>query len=93
MFLFPGFEKLDWGKGIHLNNVKPEWRDILNIIQRYITFEGWFVAVFRYHLSFSLHLNGESKLNFPYLFNTIENMVRGVRNQPDHNSHLVFHHG
>ena len=23
MFLLPGFEKLDWGKGIHLNNVNP----------------------------------------------------------------------
>ena len=23
MFLFPIFEKLDWGKGIHLNNVNP----------------------------------------------------------------------
>ena len=24
MFLLPSFKKLDWGKGIHLNNVKPE---------------------------------------------------------------------
>ena len=23
MFLCPSFEKLDWGKGIHLNNAKP----------------------------------------------------------------------
>ena len=57
-FLFPYFEKLNWGKGIHLNNVKPEWRDILNIIQHYITYEGHFAIVSKYHLRFLLHSNG-----------------------------------
>ena len=32
MFLFPHFKKIDWDKGIHLNNVKPEWRYVLNIV-------------------------------------------------------------
>ena len=93
MFLLPSFEKLDWGKGIHLNNVKSKWRDILNIIQIYITREGRFTTMFRYHLRFLMHLNGESRLNFPYyLFKSIENMVTRVRNHPDHNTHSVFHH-
>ena len=95
MFLLPGFEKLDWDKGIHLNNIKPEWRNILNIIQRYITCEGRFAIVFRYHLRFLLHLNGESILNFPCynLFKSIEKVVTQVRNHPEHTSHSIFHHG
>ena len=46
-FLLPSLKKLDWGNWIYLNNVNPEWRDILNSIQRYITCEGWFETAFR----------------------------------------------
>ena len=81
MFLLPGFKKLDWGKGIHLNNVKPEWRDVLNIIRRYITCEGRFATVFKYHLRLLLHFNRESRINLPfYLFKIIEKMVTLVKN-------------
>ena len=91
MFLLPSFEKLYWGKGINLNNVKLEWRDILNIFQCYITFKGRFATMFRYHLSFLLHLNGESKLNLSYrMFKIIKKMVTRVRKHPNHTSHLCF---
>ena len=66
IFLLARFENMDWGKGIHLNNVKTEWRDALNIIQHHITHDGRFATVFKYHLRFLLHLNGESKINLPY---------------------------
>ena len=58
LYLFPGYEKLYWSKGIHLNNVKQEWRDVLSIVHGYIAYEGRFATVFRYHLRFLLHLNG-----------------------------------
>ena len=94
MILFPSFKNINWGKGIHLNNVKLEWRDVLNIVQCYITCEGQFATMFRYHLRFFLHLNGESRLNIPfYMSKILENMVTRVRNHPDHTSHSMFHHG
>ena len=37
MYLLPGYEDLDWSKGIHLNDVKQEWRDVLSIVHHYIT--------------------------------------------------------
>ena len=46
-FLFPSFEKLEWSKGIHLSRVKPEWREILNVFQHYITCEGYFATIFK----------------------------------------------
>ena len=75
-FLLLGFEKLDWGKGIHVNNVNHSWRYILNVVQCYITCEGHFTTILRYHLRFLIHLNGESILKFPYYpFKSIEKMV------------------
>ena len=83
-FLLPGFEILDWSKGIHLNKVKLE-RD---------PHEGPFATVFRYHLRFLLHINGSSNMNLPYyLLKSIEKMISGVKNHPEHSSHSVFHHG
>ena len=46
-FLLPGFESLDWSKRIHLNKVRPEWRNMLKVVQCYITCEGRFSTVFR----------------------------------------------
>ena len=81
MFLLHGYEKLYWSKGSHLNNIKQEWRDMLNVVQRYITCEGRFATVFKYHLRFLLHLNGESRLNLPYyLLKSLEKMVTRVKN-------------
>ena len=58
-FLLPIFENIDWSKGIHLNRIKPEWINMLKVVQCYITCEGRFATVFRYHLRFVLHINGE----------------------------------
>ena len=93
-FLFLGFESLNWSKGIHLNRVKAEWRDILRVFQRYITCEGHFSTIFRYHLRFMLHINRESKLNLPYyMLKSVEKMIVRVRNHPKNSIHSVFHQG
>ena len=61
------------------------------MVQRYITCEGRFATIFRYHLRFLLHTNGESKLNLPYyLFKSIEKIIAREIHHPDHS---VFHHG
>ena len=91
MLLYLGYEKLNWSKGIHLNNVKQEWRDVLNVAQRYITCEGRFATVFRYHLRFLLHLNRESRLNLPYyMFKSLEKMVTRGKNHLGHTVTLFF---
>ena len=42
----------DWGKGVHVQNFKLEWRDPTKIVQSYITYEGIFSPVFKYHIRF-----------------------------------------
>ena len=50
-FLLPEVEA-DWGKGVHVQNFKPEWREPISILQSYITCEGIFSFVFKYHIRF-----------------------------------------
>ena len=56
----------DWGKGVHIHNFKPEWREPINIVQSYITCEGIFASIFKYHIIFLQHLSQESKMNLPF---------------------------
>ena len=56
-FLLPGNETLEWGKVIHLEKFKPEWKEAIGIVQSYITCEGIFTLVFKYHIRFLQHLN------------------------------------
>ena len=41
-----------WGKGVHIQNFKPKWREPIKILQRYITCEGIYAFVFKYHFFF-----------------------------------------
>ena len=56
-FLLPGNKTLDWSKVVHFENFKPEWREEIGIIQSYITCDGRFASVFKYHVRFLQHLN------------------------------------
>ena len=47
----------DWGKGVHVQNFKPKWRDPIKSLQSYITCEYIFASVFKYHIKFLQHLN------------------------------------
>ena len=93
MFLIPGHDTLDWSKGIHVNSLKEEWRHVLSIIQRYVTCEGRFATIYRYHLRFLLHITWTSKLSLPfYLLKSLSKMAMRVKNHPDHSSHNIFNH-
>ena len=56
-FLLPNIESLDWGKGVHLDKFKPKWKEFIGIVQSYVTCQGRFVVVFKYHIRFLQHLN------------------------------------
>ena len=51
-FLLPEGEALDRGKGVKLDKFKPEWRKVIRILQSYLTCEGIFSLVFKYHVGF-----------------------------------------
>ena len=43
---------VDSGKGVHIQKFKPKWREPIKILQSYITCEGRFAFVFKYHFRF-----------------------------------------
>ena len=93
-FLLPGNETLEWGKGIHLEKFKPEWKEAIGIVQSYITCEGIFTLVFKYHIRFLQHLNQQSKMNLPFfLLKSLQKMSNKIKGHLDHTHQSVFHHG
>ena len=42
----------DWGKGVPIQNFKPEWIEPIKVLQSYVTCEGRYAFVFKYHFRF-----------------------------------------
>ena len=83
-----------WGKGVPIQKFKPEWIEPIKILQSYITCEGIFAFVFKYHFGFLQHLIHESKMNLPFLFlKSLQKMSSRVKEHQDHTKQLVFYHG
>ena len=93
-FLLPEVETLEWGKGVQLDKFKPEWRETIKILQSYITCEGIFSMVFKYHIRFLQHLNQHSRMNLLFLFlKSLQKMSNRIKGHSDHTQQSVFHHG
>ena len=81
-------------KGFQRAFLFNEWHDMLHIIQRYVTCEGIFDTVYRYHMIFLQHVTGANKLNLPfYLLKSLEKKATRARNHPSSSSSNMFHHG
>ena len=66
-YLLPGVIA-DWGKGVPIHNFKPKWIEPIKLLQSYITCEGRYAFVLKYHFIFIQHLIDESKMNLPFFF-------------------------
>ena len=86
--------EVDWVKGVHVQNFKPEWREPIRILQFYITCEGRFDFVFKYDIRFLQHLNQEWKMNLPFFFlKSLQKMSSRVKGHQDHTKQSIFYHG
>ena len=66
----------------------------MQIIQRYITCEGRFSTVYRYHMRFMQHVTSANKLYLPFfLLKSLEKMPARFRNHPTSAGSNMFHHG
>ena len=85
---------VDWGKGVHIHKFKPKWREPIKILQSYVTYEGRYASVFKYHFRFLQHLSHESNMNIPFFFlKSLQNMSSRVKEHQDHTKQSIFHHG
>lgn len=66
---------------------------MITVVKQYITCEGRFFRVFRFHMRFLLHLLGMSKMNLPYfLFSSLAKMSRKVQKNPNKAKTSLIHH-
>ena len=84
----------DWNKGILIQNFRKEWIEPIRILQSYVTCEGRYSFVFKYHFRFLQHIVGISKLNLPFFFlRSLQKMSSRIKQHEDHTSQSIFHHG
>src|SRR5271168_1533207 len=81
-------------KGIHVHALKEEWASLLLIIQKFITCEGHFGAMYMYHTRLLMNFLENQTLNLPYfLLLSLKKMCTTVqKNIEDIEPHL-YHHG
>ena len=92
-YLLPGVIA-DWGKGVPIHNFKPDWIELIKVLQSYVTCEGRYSFVLKYHFRFLQHLSDESKMNLPFFFlKSLQKMSCRVRDHQNHTKQSVFHHG
>ena len=92
-YLLPGVTP-DWSKGILIQSFKSEWVEPIRILQSYITCEGRYAYVFKYHFRFLQHMVGVSKMSLPFfLLKSLQKMSSRVNDHQDHTSQSIFHHG
>ena len=92
-YLLPGITP-DWSKGVLIQNFKDEWVEPIKVLQSYITCEGRYAYVFKYHFRFLQHLVGESRMSLPFfLFKSLQKMSSRLKEHHDHTTQSIFHHG
>ena len=93
-YLFPAHKNPYWSQGIQRSFLFKEWKNVFQIIQRYVTCEGRFGTVYHYHMHFLQHVTGANKLNLPlFLLESLEKMSVRVQNHPISFGSNMFHHG
>jgi hypothetical protein len=91
--LQPQYRKLQWSEGTSRSWLEPKWAQLLAILQRYLTCEGWYTIVFPCHARLLLHFKGNHLMNIPYfLLKSLKKMAEQVRKAKDFRGSL-FHFG
>ena len=63
-------------------------------MKSYVTCEGRYAFVFKYHFMFLQHLNHEAKMNLTLFFlKSLQKMSSRVKEHQDHTKQSIFHHG
>lgn len=89
----PGMDVTIFKRGIPVHALKEEWANLLLIIEKFITCEGHFEAMYMYHTRLLMNFLENQTLNLPYfLLLSLKNMCTTVqKNIKDIEPHLYYH--
>ena len=74
--------------------MQAEWRNVIYVLQKYLTYEGRYVTTLNYHIHQLLHFEAELEMNFPYfLCKSLAKMSRRVQKNYGNPYNSIYHHG
>jgi hypothetical protein len=93
-FLKEEHQTANWKKGFPRDWMQDEWRNVLYVLQKYLTCEGRYVITLNYHVRLLLHFEAELEMNFPYfLCKSLAKMSRRVQKHSGNPYNSLYHHG
>ena len=64
------------------------------MIHNFITCDGKYDRILKFHLKILMHINGNTQVNLPfYLLKSLQKMIAKVQGHPHHTAHSVYHQG
>lgn len=93
-FLKPKFQNSNWSTSISIKWLDDHWRFVMLLVKEYITCEGRYCHVCRFHMCFLLHIVGEIKMNLSFfLLKSLMKMSRKVQKYFASAKTSLAHHG
>ena len=93
-FLKEEHQFVNWKKGFPQDWMQDEWRNMLYVLQKYLTCEGRYVTTPNYHIFLLLHFEAELEMNFPYfLYKCLAKMSRRVQKHSGNPYNSLYHQG
>ena len=90
----PGMDTSVYKKGIPSSALKNKWRNMLLILQKFITCEGRFGCMFVYHARLLMNFLEDGEINLPcFLLNSIKKMSTNVHKIVQFIDNTMHHHG
>lgn len=81
-------------KGIPSFALKNKWRNLLLVLQKFITCEGRFGQMYFCHVRMMMHFLEDHQMNFPYfLLNSLRKMATNVQKRIQCIENTMYHHG
>jgi len=92
-FLKPNSPKPDWSVGISTVLLQKKWGAAMIAVREYLTCEGRYKHLYRFHLRFLLHLTGEKEMNLPfYLIKDLTKISAKIQKNPLTMDSSLSHH-
>ena len=90
----PGMDITVFRKGIPSTTLKSKWRNMLIILQKFITFEGRFGTMYVYHIRLLMNFLNDGEINLPFfLLNSLKIMASKVQKRVQFLETTLHHHG
>jgi len=81
-------------KGIPSITLKNKWRNLLLVLQKFVTCEGRFGQMYFDHIRMMMHFLEDHQMNLPYfILNSLKKMSTNVEKKIQCIENTLYHHG